>query len=58
MTASKIEQQALRMLDDLERRGRPVSRVTIEGRKVAFEFAWSEGVRDEFDEVDMRYGKT
>lgn len=57
MTASKIEQQALRMLDDLERRGRPVSRVTIEGKKVAFEFAKPDQGGDEFDQVDMRYDK-
>lgn len=57
MTTSKVEQQALRMLDDLERRGRPVGRVTIEGRKVAFELVRPERGRDEFENVDMRYGK-
>jgi hypothetical protein len=54
---SKIEQQALRMLDDLERRGRSVSRVTIEGKRVEFEFAKSEEGSDEFDGLDMKYGK-
>lgn len=58
MAVSKIEQQALRMLEDLERRGRPVSRVTIEGRKLVFEFAGPDRVLDEFDELDMTYGKT
>jgi hypothetical protein len=56
MASSSLEKKALRLLDALERAGRPVSRVTIDGRKIEFVFERGEDA-DEFDRIDMRHGK-
>lgn len=57
MSGSKVEDKALRVLAAFERAGKPVSRVTIEGRKIEIVLAKGRDP-DEFDEIDMRYGKT
>jgi uncharacterized protein YkuJ len=56
MASTSLEKKALRMLDAFERAGRPVCRVTIDGRKIEFVFDRSEDA-DEFDRIDMRHGK-
>lgn len=54
---AKIEQRALRVLNTFENAGKSVSRVTIEGRKIEIVLRDKQDV-DEFDRIDMRYGKT
>lgn len=56
MSAAKLEQTALSMLRALERAGKPVSRITVEGRRIEFEFAKGDDA-DDFDRIDMRYDK-
>lgn len=51
------EQKALNLLNVFERAGKPVSRVVVEGRRIEIELATRED-SDEFDRIDMRYGKT
>jgi hypothetical protein len=57
MSATKIEQQALRLLNTFENAGKSVSRVTIEGRRIEIELTKVEDA-DEYDGIDMRHGKT
>ncbi|WP_299411926.1 hypothetical protein [uncultured Sulfitobacter sp.] len=57
MSAPKIEQRALNILDAFEKSGRVVSRVTIEGRKIELVLS-KELIVDEFERVDMRHDKT
>lgn len=54
MSATKTHQQALSFLNTLEKAGKSVSRVTIDGRKIMVDLAKPEAP-DEFDEVEMRY---
>jgi len=56
MSASKLEQTALSMLKALERSGKAVSRVTLNGRRIEFEFEKGDEP-DDFDGIDMRHGK-
>ena len=57
MSALEIERRALSLLNAFEKSGRPVSRVTIEGKKI--ELVLSVGTTgDEFERIDMRYDKT
>lgn len=56
MSATTIEQRALRLLNTLESAGKSVSRVVVEGRRIEIELAGScDG--DEFDGIDMCHGK-
>lgn len=57
MPASSIEERALRLLKAFEHAGRPVSRVTIEGRKIELVLATEQAV-DEYAGIDMRHDKT
>ena len=57
MSENRIEQRALRVLTTFESAGKPVSRVTIEGRKIEV-FLTDEQDVDEFDRIDMTHGKT
>ena len=57
MSANRIEQRALRVLNTFENAGKSVTRVTIDGRKI--ELVLSKGQdEDEFDMIDMSHGKT
>ncbi|MEB8387534.1 hypothetical protein OO012_09865 [Rhodobacteraceae bacterium KMM 6894] len=56
MSAAKIEQRALSLLNTFENAGKTVSRVTIEGRKIELVLS-KEHVVDEFEGIDMRHGK-
>lgn len=57
MPASKLEQNALSLLNAFEKAGKVVSRVTIDGRRIELELATGE-TPDEFDRIKMRYDKT
>jgi hypothetical protein len=57
MSAAKVEQRALSLLNTFENAGKSVSRVTIEGRKIELVLS-KEKVVDEFEGIDMRHGKT
>ena len=57
MTATNIEQRALRLLDLFERAGKSVSGVTIEGRKIEITFFKGDD-SDEFDRIGMRHDQT
>lgn len=54
--ATATEQKAIRLLEALERAGKTVSSVVVEGRRIEVKF---EGVSvvDEFEGIEMRYGK-
>lgn len=56
MPATSIEERALRILKAFENAGRPVSRVTIEGKKIELVLA-TEQTPDEYAGIDMRYDK-
>lgn len=56
MPSTSIEERALRLLKAFETAGRPVSRVTIEGKKIELVLA-TEQTQDEFAGIDMRYDK-
>lgn len=57
MSAAKVEQRAISLLNAFERSGRTVSRVTIDGGKIELVLS-TEPTGDEFERVDMRYDKT
>ena len=57
MSALKIEQRALSLLNAFEKSGRVVSRVIIEGRKIELELFKGQDI-DEFESIDMRHDKT
>lgn len=57
MPVSKLEQNALSLLNAFEKAGKVVSRVTIDGRRIELELATGE-TPDEFDRIKMRYDKT
>lgn len=44
-------------MNTLEKAGKSVSRVIVEGRRIEVELLTRED-SDEFDRIDMRYGKT
>lgn len=57
MPATSIEQRALSLLKTFENAGKPVSRITIEGRKIELVLATEQTV-DEYAGIDMRHDKT
>jgi len=57
MQARKLEQQALSLIAALEKAGKAVSSVAVEGRRIEVVLSSGESV-DEFDRIDMRHGKT
>ncbi len=57
MARTTIEEKALRLLSAFERAGRTVGRVTVDGRKIELVLL-SDQPTDEFERLDMRYGKT
>lgn len=57
MAVTKIEKKALCLLDALERTGRTVSRVSVEGQKIELELVRKDQI-DEFERIDLRYDKT
>lgn len=57
MQVRKLEQQALSLIAALEKAGKAVSSVAVEGRRIEVVLSSGESV-DEFDRIDMRHGKT
>ncbi len=57
MTATKLEQLAIRLLNAVEGAGKTVSRVIVDGRRIEIEILKEDSVGD-FDRIDMRLGKT
>lgn len=57
MKRTKLELDALGLLNAFERAGKVVRRVTIDGRRIELELATGE-TQDEFDRIDMRHDKT
>ncbi|MGR3507655.1 MAG: hypothetical protein ACU0CQ_00400 [Sulfitobacter sp.] len=57
MTATNIEQRALRLLKMFENAGKLVSAVTIEGRKIEITLIKGDD-SDEFDRIGMRHDQT
>lgn len=57
MAATTIEQRAVSLLKAFERAGRPVNRVSVEGRRIEIVLALPKE-DDEFDRIDMRHGQT
>ncbi|SPF81935.1 hypothetical protein [Pseudoprimorskyibacter insulae] len=57
MSASSLEEKALRLFRTFEHAGKNVNRVTVEGRRIVLDLGQGEVV-DDFEEVDMRHGKT
>jgi len=55
--SSTVEQKALSLLRAFEGAGKSVHRVSIEGRRIEIELS-KEDVRDEFERINMHYGKT
>lgn len=56
MAQAKIEDKALRCVAAFERAGKSVGRVTIDGKKIELILVESRQ-DDEFERVDMKYGK-
>lgn len=56
MAQAKIEDKALRLLAAFERAGKPVERVTIDGKKIELVLVEPRQV-DEFERIDMTHGK-
>jgi phage gp29-like protein len=56
MAGEKVEQRAIALLRAVEKAGKTVSRVVVDGRRIELELASGESV-DEFDRIDMRHGK-
>ncbi len=56
MSSATTEQKAIRLLQALERSGKAVSSVVVEGRRIEVKF---EGglPSDEFERLEMRHGK-
>ncbi len=57
MAAGSLEKKALSLLETLEKAGKSVSKIAVEGRRIEIVLASGESV-DEFDRIDMRHGKT
>ena len=56
MSLGTIEKKALSLLSALERAGKSVSSVAVEGRRIEILLSTGEAV-DEFDKLEMRHGK-
>ncbi|SDW15760.1 hypothetical protein SAMN04488001_0417 [Litoreibacter albidus] len=57
MSTRTLEQKALSLLQAVEKAGKSVASVAIEGRKIELVLSSGENV-DEFERIDMRHGKT
>lgn len=57
MPAITTEQKALSLLNAFEKAGKTVSSVVVEGKRIEIKIQPRED-SDEFDRIDMRYGKT
>ena len=57
MPATTTEQKALSLLKAFEEAGKTVSSVVVEGKRIEIKIQPSDD-SDEFDRIDMRYGKT
>lgn len=57
MAAGSLEKKALSLLSTLERAGKTVSRISVEGRRIEIVLGSDESV-DEFEKIDMRHGET
>ncbi len=55
-SAITTEQKAIRLLEALERAGRSVSSVVVEGRRIEVKFVGELAV-DEFERIEMRHDK-
>ena len=55
MSAVRLEQKAMRMLETLERAGKSVTRVTLEGKRIEFELGAVKDAEDEFEGIDLRH---
>lgn len=56
-SANATEHKAIKLLKALERSGKTVSSVVVEGRRIEVKFDGG-SIVDEFDRIDMRHGKT
>ena len=56
-SATTTEQKAIRLLQAVERAGKAVSSVVVEGRRIEVKFDGGQLV-DEFERIEMRHGKT
>lgn len=54
-SATTTEQKAIRLLEALERAGKAVTSVVVEGRRIEVKFEGGT-TADEFDRIDMRHG--
>jgi hypothetical protein len=57
MATVSVEQRALNLLNAFEKAGKSVGKVVVEGKRIELELHCTEAA-DEFDRIDMRYGKT
>ena len=57
MARKTIEEKALNLLHTFERAGRPVGRVTVDGKKIEIVFT-APNSPDEFERLNMRHDKT
>ena len=57
MAIGSVEQKALSLLNAFEKAGKSVGKVVVEGKRIELELLSRDAV-DEFDRIDMRYGKT
>lgn len=56
MSSATTEQKAIRLLQAMERTGKAVSSVVVEGRRIEVKF--DGGLpSDEFERLEMRHGK-
>ena len=55
MATGTVEQKALNLLAALERAGKSVSGIVLDGRRIEVTLATGEN-HDEFDRIDMRHG--
>ncbi|MCE8513570.1 hypothetical protein KBY22_12745 [Ruegeria pomeroyi] len=56
MSLGTIEKKALSLLSALEKAGKSVSCVAVEGRRIEILLSSGEAI-DEFDKLEMRHGK-
>ncbi|MCJ7871462.1 hypothetical protein [Phaeobacter sp. J2-8] len=56
MATGTVEQKALSLLAALERAGKSVSGIAVDGRRIEITLSSGENL-DEFDRIDMRHGK-
>ena len=55
-SADATERKAIKLLEALERAGKTVSAVVVDGRRIEVKFDGG-SIVDEFDRIDMRHGK-